>query len=129
MPLKITLKPGEKFAINGAVIANGDRRSSLVLQNKANILRERDILHQDEVNTPAKRIYFPIMMMYLDESGFETYYEEFQARIAEFIDAVNNPEVLHSCLEINRDVVSRDFYAALKSCRKLMDYESTLLKL
>jgi len=128
MPLKITLKPGEKFAINGAVIANGDRRSSLVLQNKANILRERDILQQDQVNSPAKRIYFPIMMMYLDNSGFDTYYEEFQARIGEFVDAVQNPDILHSCLEINRFVVNRDYYTALKECRKLMDYEAKLIE-
>ena len=40
MALKVTLKPGEKFVINGAVIVNGDRRSSLVIQNKVSILRE-----------------------------------------------------------------------------------------
>ena len=44
MPLKLSLKPGEKFAINGAVIVNGDRRGTLVVQNHASILRERDIL-------------------------------------------------------------------------------------
>jgi flagellar protein FlbT len=35
MPLKLSLKPGEKFVLNGAVVQNGDRRSVLVLQNKA----------------------------------------------------------------------------------------------
>ena len=44
MPLKLSLKPGEKFVINGAVVANGDKRSTLVVQNQAAILREKDIL-------------------------------------------------------------------------------------
>ena len=26
MPLKLSLKPGEKFVLNGAVVQNGDRR-------------------------------------------------------------------------------------------------------
>ena len=44
MPLKLSLKPGEKFVLNGAVLANGDKRTSLVIQNKACVLREKDIL-------------------------------------------------------------------------------------
>ena len=68
MPLKLSLKPGEKFVVNGAVIQNGDRRGVLLLQNKASVLREKDIMQPHEADTPAKRIYFPVMMMYLDPS-------------------------------------------------------------
>ena len=42
MPLKLSLKPGEKFVLNGAVLSNGDKRTSLVIQNKACVLREKD---------------------------------------------------------------------------------------
>ncbi len=63
MPLKLSLKPGEKFVLNGAVVQNGDRRGVLILQNKASVLREKDILQLADANTPAKRIYFPVMMM------------------------------------------------------------------
>jgi flagellar protein FlbT len=31
MALKLTLKPGEKFIINGAVVQNSDRRTTLVI--------------------------------------------------------------------------------------------------
>ncbi|MBX9746498.1 MAG: flagellar biosynthesis repressor FlbT, partial [Hyphomonadaceae bacterium] len=61
MPLKLSLRPGEKFVVNGAVVQNGDRRAALVLQNKASVLREKDIMQAEEADTPAKRIYFPIM--------------------------------------------------------------------
>ncbi|MBL4618299.1 MAG: flagellar biosynthesis repressor FlbT, partial [Robiginitomaculum sp.] len=66
MPLKLSLKPGEKFVLNGAVVQNGERRANLILQNQASVLREKDIMQEAEANTPAKRVYFPVMMMYLD---------------------------------------------------------------
>ncbi len=47
MPLKLSLKPNEKLVINGAVIANGDKRTTLVVQNQAAILREKEILQAD----------------------------------------------------------------------------------
>ena len=64
MGLKLSLKPGEKFVVNGAVLVNADRRSSLVIENTASVLRERDIMQPEDANTPAKRIYF-VVMMYL----------------------------------------------------------------
>ncbi len=127
MPLKISLKPGEKVVINGAVISNGDRRASLVLQNKASVLRERDIMQAEEANTPARRIYFPVMMMYLDEGGQDVYYNEFSTRMNEFTDAVQRPEVIAECISINKDVANKDYYVALKACRKLFEYEEQLL--
>ena len=73
MPLKLSLKPGERFVLNGAVLANGDRRANLIIQSKASILREKDILQQEDANTPAKRISFPVMMMYLDPEISKSY--------------------------------------------------------
>ena len=85
MPLKLSLRPGEKLVVNGAVVQNGDRRAALVLQNKASVLREKDIMQPDEADSPAKRIYFPIMLMYLDGQGREKAYAEFASRLAEFM--------------------------------------------
>jgi flagellar protein FlbT len=60
--LKLTLKPKERFFINGAVVVNGDRRSSLLIENNASILREKDIMQEREAGTPVRRIYFAIQM-------------------------------------------------------------------
>ena len=43
MALKLSLKPDEKLVINGAVIANVDLRTTLIVHNKASILREKDM--------------------------------------------------------------------------------------
>ncbi len=127
MALKLSLKPGEKFVINGAVIANGDRRSSLIIHNKAAILRERDIMQEEEANTPARRVYFPIMLMYLDEDGYEKYYEQFVARITELMDALQTPAVLELCVQISKDVMARNYYRAVMNCKKVIAFEEELL--
>tara|TARA_R110002110_G_scaffold166892_1_gene367772 strand:- start:205 stop:609 length:405 start_codon:yes stop_codon:yes gene_type:complete len=127
MALKLTLKPGEKFVINGAVIANGDRRATLVLHNKASILRERDILKADDVDTPSKRIYFAIMSMYLDEKVRPRFYEEFVVRMSEFMGVVTDPEALSTCVAVSQCVMDRQYYKGLTLCRKLLDFESERL--
>ena len=123
MPLKLSLKPGEKFVLNGAVLTNGDKRASLVVQNKACLLRERDIMQPEEATTPARRIYFPIMMMYLDSGETEQYHTEFALRMTEFMGAISNGAALAQCVEISRDVLGGAYYKALMGCKKLFDFE------
>lgn len=128
MPLKLSLKPGEKFVLNGAVITNGDKRSSMVIQNKASILREKDIMQEVEADTPAKRIYFSIMMMYLDVEEELDFYQEFALRTTEFMSAVENPDALAVCVAISKDVMSTDYYNALTKCRALIEFENERLQ-
>ena len=109
--------------LNGAVVQNGDRRGTLILQNKASVLREKDIMQADDVNSPARHVYFPVMMMYLDEGDAGKYYDEFVRRLTEFMSAIRNPDVLTDCVAVSKHVLGREFYKALMGCRKLIDYE------
>src|SRR6185436_14441151 len=107
MALKITLKPGEKFVINGAVVVNADRRTSLLIQNKVAILREKDVMLPSEANTPVKRIYFDVMMMYLDDTAHDQYMPPFTQRMTEFMEAISNRDALQKCVSIAEDVNAR----------------------
>ena len=127
MPLKLSLRPGERFVVNGAVIQNGDRRAALILQNKASVLREKDIMQPEDANTPARRIYLAIMMMYLDGEASEEPYNEFALRMTEFMGAISTPEILAACVDISRDVAQGSYYKALIACRKLFDLEQERL--
>ena len=127
MPLKLSLKPGERFVLNGAVLANGDKRTSIVIQNKACLLREKDIMQPEQANTPARRIYFPIMMMYLGTEDNELYYNDFALRMTEFMGAVRNRAILTSCVDISREVMSGAYYKALMLCKKLYEFEGERL--
>lgn len=127
MPLKLSLKPGEKFVLNGAVVQNGDRRGVLILQNKASVLREKDIMQVEDVSTPARRVYFPVMMMYLDEAGAAKFHDEFALRLTEFMGATRNPEVMADAVAASKHVLAREYYKALMAARKLVDYEEQRL--
>src|SRR6185369_1474428 len=67
MSLKITLKPHEKVIIGGAVIKNGASACHLQVENNVPILRQADIITEHEANTPCRRIYMAIQLMYIDE--------------------------------------------------------------
>ena len=127
MPLKLSLKPSEKFVLNGAVVQNGDRRGTLILQNKASVLREKDIMQPEDANTPGRRVYFPVMMMYLDETNAAQCHDEFVQRVGEFMGAVRNPDILADCIGISKHVMSKEYYKALMLCRKLIEYEDERL--
>ena len=127
MPLKLSLKPGEKFVLNGAVLANGDKRTSLVLQNKACVLREKDIMQPEDANTPARQIYFPIMMMYLDTDAADSHYSQFALRMTEFMEAIKDRRALGLCVEISKDVMTGAYYKALVTCRDLFEFEQERL--
>ncbi|MBM3555511.1 MAG: flagellar biosynthesis repressor FlbT [Alphaproteobacteria bacterium] len=129
MALKISLKPGERFVINGAIVQNGDRRTNLVLHNKVAILREKDILLPENATTPVRRIYFAVMMMYLDPTTERDYHQEFVRRMAEFINAIRTDDVLQTCVTIIDDVYGRNFYNALVNCKKLLVFEQDRLDL
>ncbi len=128
MPLKLSLKPGEKFVLNGAVVQNGDRRGTLILQNKASVLREKDIMQAEDVSSPARHVYFPVMMMYLDEEGANKYFDEFVRRMTEFMSVIRNPQVLTECVNVSKYVLGHEFYKALMGCRKLIEYEDARLR-
>ena len=84
-------------------------------------------MQAEDATTPARRIYFPIMMMYLDPDEADVYYSHFALRMTEFMGAVQTRAVLASCIEISRDVTTGAYYKALMTCRKLFEFEQERL--
>jgi flagellar protein FlbT len=124
MPLKLSLKPGETFVVNGAVVRNGDRRGVLLLENQARVLREKDILRPDEATTPVRRVYFAIMQMYLLGEIDGPAYTQTAEAVATLLAAGSSEGERASVLEISADVAAADLYRALSRCRKLMTAET-----
>jgi len=127
LTLKLSLKPGERIVINGAVIANGDRRSEFAIENLASVLREKDILAETDANTPAKRIYFSIMVMALGNSTLKQAFAEFESRLTEFAGVIVDPAGLQLCLKISACVANADYYKALNHCKALIEFEQERL--
>ena len=128
MPLKLTLKPRERFVLNGGVMMNGDRRSDLIIENQVSLLRERDVLQPDEADTPMKRIYFTIMMMYLDGGLEGDYYDQFSDLMTDFMCAVTTKGVVEKCHRILDDVHEQRFYTAMMMSKSLLPFEKERLE-
>ena len=128
MPLKLTLKPRERFVLNGGVLINGDRRSDLIVENQVSLLRERDVLKPDEADTPMKRIYFTIMMMYMDGGLEGDYYDQFSELMTDFMCAVTTKEVVQKCHHILDDVHEQRFYTAMMMSKSLLPFEKERLE-
>jgi len=84
-------------------------------------------MQEEEATSPARKIYFPLMLLYIDEKGFEQYFNAFTQRMTEFMGVVQNPEIMDLCVKISKDVMSHNYYKAIMTCKKLIAYEEELL--
>ena len=121
MGLKITLKPGEKMIIGGAVITNANTKTQLVIENRVPILRQKDILNEENADTPAKRVYFIIQLMYIDEANLVNYHDTYWRLVRDLLKVA--PRALPVIDQISEFIVNRDYYHAMKTAKKLIAYE------
>jgi len=126
MALKISLKPAEKVIIGGAVIRNGSARSKIYVENRVTVLREKEIMKEFEANTPCRRIYFAVQLMYIDEKNVVNYHKIYWELIKDLLQAA--PSTLKLVDPISRQILDGEFYKALKLTRKLMEYEEEAFK-
>jgi flagellar protein FlbT len=126
MPLKITLRPKEQMIIDGAVIRNAGLTANLLIENDVPILREKDILAENDAQSPCRQIYFVIQLMYIDEQNLTTYYEAYWKLVKEIVNAA--PSVVGLVDQINERILSRKYYQALKLANQLIDYEEEVLQ-
>jgi flagellar protein FlbT len=125
MGLKIILKPGERMIIGGAVITNGNTKTHFVIENPVPILRDKDILSTQNATTPAKRIYFSIQLMYIDEKNLTAHHKRYWELVRQFLDAA--PSALGIIDKISEDILNGSYYQALKTCKKLIAYEEEVM--
>ena len=127
MALNLTLKPGEKVIINGAVLANAGSKTTLSIENSAVILREKDILTEHNANSPAKRIYYCLQLAYFDDEHEREYLEKANLLVREFIAAVPTAEVKEILESVGTEVSGRNYFKAIKQMKKLIAFEEKRL--
>jgi flagellar protein FlbT len=125
LALIIDLKPNERVIIGGALITNDSIRTRLHIEGDAPILREKDILRESDANTPCKRIYMTLQLMYLSTKP-ETLHVLYFEQIKEVQNAA--PSTALMFMEINNYILNNQYYKALKEAQKLIEYEESLLK-
>jgi flagellar biosynthesis repressor protein FlbT len=124
MALKVELKPNERIIVGTVVIRADDQRTKLFIEGQAPILREKDILTPKTADTPAKRIYLTVQLMYLDGDSSRQHDLYFDL-IRDFLQAA--PSARSKVAEINNCILSGELYKALKAAKALIAYEAELM--
>ena len=125
MGLKIELRPGERVMLGDCVITNHDQRTRLLIEGTAPILREKDIMSDARADTPAKRIYLAVQLMYTSRDP-AAYHELYFKLVREITQAA--PSMWPFIESINNHILTGVLYKALKEVKKLIAYEGKLLE-
>ncbi len=126
--LVLKLGPKERVLINGAVIENGDRRSRLnIVTPNANILRLRDALHPEEINTPVRRVCYIVQLVLSGDAAEADAKPQILRGLEQLSQVFNDRDSRNILDETTSHVLEKRFYPALKSLRGLLSRESRLL--
>jgi flagellar biosynthesis repressor protein FlbT len=125
MALRIELKPGERILIGESVLINGEQRASFLVGGSAPILREKDILTPEQADSPAKRIYLAVQLMYTSRDP-RTHHDVYFALVRDIVQAA--PSTFRYVEIINNRILTGELYKALKEAKNLVHYEQELFE-
>jgi flagellar protein FlbT len=126
--LVLELRQGDTMIVNGAPI-RFRTKSRIELTAHARFLFGKQIMAPDEVDTPARRIYFALQSAYIGAEGERAGGLEAARRlIADFKTVTTSPlacEILDRALQAAE---ADDCYQALKLTRRIIRHEDAVLK-
>jgi flagellar protein FlbT len=126
MGLRISLKPYERLIINGASIKNGSRNTDFLIESHCKFLRETEIIHESEADTPCKKLCVTLQVIYLSDNPDEAK-DLFCKQAFEIISIM--PSSASFMLDIQNELAESRFHKAIKIGRKLIAHEKELLAL
>jgi len=124
MGLKVELKPGERLILGECLVTNGEHRTRLLIEGQAPILREKDIMVPAQADTPAKRIYLAVQLMYTSREP-SNQHETYFTLMRELVQAA--PSAWPYISDISNHILAGEMYKALKRAKALIAYEKELL--
>jgi len=126
MALTVDLKRGERFIIGDTVIINDSHNrkfqdgARLQILGDAPVLRAKDIMPEQEANSPCKHIYLLVQSMYLTRAP-EKYAEPYFNLVRQIQE--DTPGTAPYFTKINELIKGGAYYKALKEARRLVDFE------
>ena len=124
MGLKVELKAGERFILGDCLVTNGNQRTRLLIEGNAPILREKDIMTAELADTPAKRIYLAVQLMYTARDP-RLHHETYFILMHDLVQAA--PSVWPYIVAVSNHILAGEMYKALKSAKALIAYEKELV--
>ncbi len=126
--LVLKLAPKERVLINGAVIENGERRSRLAIMTpNAHILRLRDAIHPEEVNTPVRRVCYIAQPVLSGDADADEARMQLLRGIEQLSQVLTDHDSRVQLGQATTAVLEDQHYQALKALRSLLPREERLL--
>ncbi|CAN5119135.1 flagellar biosynthesis repressor FlbT [soil metagenome] len=126
--LRVTLQPGEKIFVNGAVIRT-DRKVGMEFLNNVTFLLETHVLQAEDAVTPLKQLYFVLQTMLMDPAKTADILGLFRQMHAKAIGSFDNREIVSELKFISGLVAAEKYFDALKSLRSLFSREAEIMDL
>ncbi|MTI10565.1 flagellar biosynthesis repressor FlbT [Curvivirga aplysinae] len=125
MPLRIKLPTNEKVIINGAVLENAGDATTMIIHNKVDILRRKEVMNEADAVSPARRVYYALQCAYLFESDRNEYLTLANGLISEYVEAAPSAKEIVDSIE--GKLRDEKYYDALKNTLDLIDHETARL--
>ena len=128
--LLISLKPNEKFLVNGALLSNGPKRGQICVEGEGiNVLRLSDVIHPEEVRTPVTRLYSAIQTILSGDSSGAEAEDHVESQYASLRKVFGDTELSDVLLKSYNAWVDGRIYSALCRLKPLLPIEAKLLGL
>lgn len=125
--LKVSLRPGERIFINGAVM-RVDRKTSLELMNDVTFLLESHVMQAADAKTPLRQLYFLVQMMLIDPADAGSAREAFGRTYPLLLAAFSNATIRDGLMDV-ADLVARERpFDALKCLRSMIPIEDMIIE-
>ena len=126
--LVLKLGPHERVLINGAVIENGEHRSRLsIMTPNANILRLRDAIHPEEVNTPVRRVCYIAQLVLSGDIDAKLAKQQILRGIEQLSQVLTDHDSRAHLAFASQAVIEEQYYPTLKALRNLLPREERLM--
>jgi flagellar protein FlbT len=124
--MQLSLKPGERIFINGAVI-RVDRKVTLELLNDVSFLLESHVMLAENATTPLRQLYFIAQTLLMDPANAETTSEVFNKTHGLLMAAFENQDILEGLKSAGCFISAGRIFDALKTLRGLYRIEDDIL--
>lgn len=127
--LRLKLRPNERVLINGAVIKNGHTQVELrVMTPETKILRLRDALHPDDIDSPTKRVCYLAQLVVAGEVQPEEAMSQFVRGVVALKQVFLDPGSQATMDQAIQHARANNFYKAMQCMRRILPYEELVMQ-
>lgn len=127
--LRLKLRPNERVLINGAVVENGRTQVELrVLTPETKILRLRDALHPEHIDTPTKRVCYIAQLVVAGEVQPDEALSQFVRGVVALKQVFLDPGSQATMDQAIQFARAKNYYKAMQCMRRVLAYEELVME-